>query len=52
MGIEARSAGPDIDAEIIAMTADLWQRLGLSQYVRLEINSLGNAEERAAHRQA
>jgi len=53
MGIEALGfAGPDIDAEIIAMTADLWQRLGLSQYVRLEINSLGNAEERAAHRQA
>ena len=53
MGIEALGfAGPDIDAEIIAMTADLWQRLGLSQYVRLEINSLGNAEERAAHRKA
>jgi len=53
MGIEALGfAGPDIDAEIIAMTADLWQRLGLSQYVRLEINSLGNSEERAAHRQA
>lgn len=53
MGIEALGfAGPDIDAEIIAMTADLWQRLGLSQYVRLEINSLGNAEERAQHRQA
>ena len=34
------------------MTADLWRRLGLSQYVRLEINSLGNQEERAAHRQA
>ncbi|SUX55069.1 Histidine--tRNA ligase [Chromobacterium vaccinii] len=45
-------AGPDIDAEIIAMTADLWRRLGISQYVRLEINSLGNAEERAAHREA
>lgn len=53
MGIEALGfAGPDIDAEIIAMTADLWQRLGLSQYVRLEINSLGNSAERAAHRQA
>lgn len=53
MGVEALGfAGPDIDAEIIAMTADLWRRLGLSQYVRLEINSLGNQEERAAHRQA
>lgn len=53
MGVEALGfAGPDIDAEIIAMTADLWRRLGLSQYVQLEINSLGNQEERAAHRQA
>ncbi|UJB29751.1 histidine--tRNA ligase [Chromobacterium sp. Beijing] len=53
MGVEALGfSGPDIDAEIIAMTADLWRRLGLSQYVRLEINSLGNQEERAAHRQA
>ncbi|QOD81503.1 histidine--tRNA ligase [Chromobacterium haemolyticum] len=53
MGVEALGfGGPDIDAEIIAMTADLWRRLGLSQYVRLEINSLGNQEERAAHRQA
>ncbi|AVG18359.1 MULTISPECIES: histidine--tRNA ligase [Chromobacteriaceae] len=53
VGVEALGlAGPDIDAEIIAMTADLWRRLGISQYVRLEINSLGNAEERAAHREA
>ena len=53
VGVEALGlAGPDIDAEIIAMTADLWRRLGISQYVRLEINSLGNAEERAAHRGA
>ncbi|AUH49998.1 histidine--tRNA ligase [Chromobacterium sp. ATCC 53434] len=53
VGVEALGlAGPDIDAEIIAMTADLWRRLGISQYVRLEINSLGNAAERAAHREA
>ncbi|WP_218565927.1 histidine--tRNA ligase, partial [Pseudomonas sp. MWU12-2115] len=53
VGVEALGlAGPDIDAEIIAMTADLWRRLGISQYVRLEINSLGNKEERAAHRDA
>ncbi|WP_293765629.1 histidine--tRNA ligase [uncultured Aquitalea sp.] len=53
MGVEALGfGGPDIDAEIIAMTADLWRRLGLSEFVRLEINSLGNQEERAAHRQA
>ncbi|OHX19377.1 histidine--tRNA ligase [Chromobacterium sphagni] len=53
VGVEALGlAGPDIDAEVIAMTADLWRRLGISQFVRLEINSLGNAEERAAHREA
>ncbi|MDN0081378.1 histidine--tRNA ligase [Crenobacter sp. SG2305] len=53
VGIEALGfAGPDVDAEIILMTADLWKRLGIDQYVRLEINSLGNKEERAAHREA
>ncbi|POZ62735.1 histidine--tRNA ligase [Chromobacterium alticapitis] len=53
MGVEALGfAGPDVDAEIIVMTADLWRRLGISQYVRLEINSLGNKDERAAHREA
>lgn len=53
IGVEALGmAGPDIDAEIIAMTADLWQRLGLAGSVRLEINTLGNKEERAAHREA
>lgn len=53
MGIEALGfAGPDIDAEIILMTADLWRRLGIAQYVRLEINTLGNKDERAAHREA
>lgn len=44
-------AGPDIDAELIVMLSRLWQILGL-QDVRLELNSLGQAEERAAHREA
>jgi len=44
-------AGPDIDAELIVMLARLWQRLGLTD-VRLELNSLGQADERAAHRAA
>ncbi|RQW29409.1 histidine--tRNA ligase [Rhodobacteraceae bacterium CH30] len=53
VGIEALGfAGPDIDAEIILLTADLWQRLGLQDSVQLEINTLGNKEERAAHREA
>ncbi len=43
--------GPDVDAELIVMLARLWQQLGLKD-VRLELNSLGQADERAAHRQA
>ena len=42
-------AGPDIDAELIVMLSRLWQILGLPK-VRLEINCLGQADERAAHR--
>lgn len=44
-------AGPDIDAELIVMLARLWKILGL-QDIRLELNSLGQAPERAAHRAA
>ncbi|MCB5362938.1 histidine--tRNA ligase [Pusillimonas sp. CC-YST705] len=44
-------AGPDVDAELILMLARLWKLLGLKD-VRLELNSLGLPEERAAHRQA
>jgi len=43
-------AGPDVDAELIALTARLWRRLGLSG-VRLEINSLGTPEARRAYRE-
>ncbi|HUN94552.1 MAG TPA: histidine--tRNA ligase [Burkholderiaceae bacterium] len=42
-------AGPDIDAEHIAMLARLWRVLGIER-VHLEINCLGQAEERANHR--
>lgn len=44
-------AGPDIDAELIVMLARLWKILGLKD-IRLELNSLGQTEERAAHRSA
>lgn len=44
-------AGPDIDAELIVMLARLWKLLGLTD-IRLELNSLGQASERAAHRAA
>jgi histidyl-tRNA synthetase len=43
------SPGPDVDAELIAMSARLWQRLGLKS-LRLEINSLGTAESRREYR--
>ena len=53
VGIEALGfEGPDIDAEIIAMCVDLWRELGILDYLTLEINSLGNKEERTAHRDA
>ncbi|MGB6605423.1 MAG: histidine--tRNA ligase [Steroidobacteraceae bacterium] len=43
-------AGPDADAELIAMSARLWQRLGIAAAVSLEINSLGTPESRRAYR--
>ncbi len=42
--------GPDVDAELILMTARMWRALGLGK-LRLEINSLGTAEARAAYRE-
>ncbi|MBK1631009.1 histidine--tRNA ligase [Thiohalocapsa halophila] len=42
-------AGPDIDLEVIAMTGRLWRALGLAD-LRLEVNSLGDADERARYR--
>jgi histidyl-tRNA synthetase len=47
-------AGPDVDAELILMTAALWRDLGLTvgQDVSLQINSLGQPDERKAHRDA
>jgi histidyl-tRNA synthetase len=46
--------GPDVDAELILMVRRLWKELGLveGQHVRLELNSLGQPAERAAHRAA
>jgi histidyl-tRNA synthetase len=42
-------AGPDVDIEIIALTARLWKLLGLTR-VKLQINSLGTPESRKAYR--
>lgn len=44
-------SGPDVDAEHIIMLARLWKLLGLTD-IRLELNTLGQADERLAHRQA
>ena len=43
-------AGPDIDAEVILLSARLWKKLGIDQHVILEINSLGSAEARAEYK--
>ena len=42
--------GPDIDAEIIALTAMIWKKLGLTEHVELQLNSLGSSEERAQYK--
>lgn len=44
--------GPDIDAELIMMTARLWRELGIADHVRLELNSIGSLEARANYRTA
>jgi histidyl-tRNA synthetase len=52
VGVEAFGMpGPDIDAEMIFMTARMWSRLGL-RHARLQINSLGTPAARATYRGA
>ncbi|WP_148252766.1 histidine--tRNA ligase [Aidingimonas lacisalsi] len=52
VGVEAYGLeGPDIDAEVILLTARLWRRLGLNEHVTLELNSLGSSAARAAYRE-
>ena len=45
-------ATPDIDAEIILMTARLWKRMGVAHMVQLELNTLGETDERTEYRNA
>lgn len=55
MGLEALGfAGPDVDAEVILLGRLLWRELGLveGRDVTLELNCLGQPDERAAHRAA
>lgn len=52
LGVEALGfANPDIDSEVIVMQHDLWNRLGIKD-LELQINCLGNKEERAKHKEA
>ena len=49
-GVEAFGmAGPDIDAEILQLSASLWKELDLSEYLTLQINNIGNAEDRSRY---
>lgn len=43
-------AGPDVDAEVLALTARLWRELGL-QNLRLELNTLGTPASRQRYRE-
>ena len=53
LGVESfGSALPDADAELIAMTHLMWKELGLKDEMRLELNSLGEIDERHAYREA
>ena len=52
IGAEALGfAGAEVDAELILLAASLWQELGL-QDIELQLNSLGQPDERKAHRAA
>lgn len=53
IGVEAFGiATPDIDAELILITARLWRQLGLGDSVELQLNSIGSSDARAAYRTA
>ena len=43
---------PEIDAELIILTARLWKALGIDQHVSLQLNSIGSLEARANYRSA
>ncbi len=53
IGVEAFGfPGPDIDAEMLLLTARLWREFGLSETVALQLNSLGSSAARATYRAA
>lgn len=53
LGVETFGmAGFDVEAELLLMCADLWRSLKLTEHVQLEINYLGNSEDRARYGKA
>lgn len=42
----------DIDAEVLMLSARLWEKLGITEHVTLELNTLGDPAERATYREA
>lgn len=53
MGVEVFGLqGPDVDAELIMMTARWWKALGIADHVELELNSIGSLDARANYRSA
>lgn len=53
VGVEAFGiATPDIDAEVILLTARLWRDLGVAQDVELQLNTIGSSASRAAYHEA
>jgi histidyl-tRNA synthetase len=53
LGVEAFGfQGPDIDAELLLLTARLWRELNIDHTLQLQINSLGTPAARADYRQA
>lgn len=53
IGVEAFGfLGPDIDAEVLLLSARILRELGVAEHVQLQINSLGSAESRAAYKDA
>ena len=52
-GVEVYGIGSaDIDAEVLMLSARLWEKLGISEHVTIELNTLGDPAERAAYREA
>lgn len=53
MGVEAFGmAGVDIEAEILLLSHDLWQRLGIADVLTLELNNLGSSDDRIRYGEA